>query len=85
MVSRASHFALFLGCPLSSSTSAGVEGGLLSCGGAPSGPPSPLDSLAQARAHSTQVRPLPVTGPRVEPKPAFLAIASQACRPQDYE
>ena len=53
--------------------------------GAPSGPPSPLDSLAQARAHSTQVRPLPVTGPRVEPKPAFLAIASQACRPQDYE
>ena len=33
MVSRASHFALFLGCPLSSSTSAGVEGGLLSCGG----------------------------------------------------
>lgn len=38
MVSRASHFALSLGCPLSSSTSAGVEGGLLSCGGLLEGP-----------------------------------------------
>lgn len=39
------------------------------------GPPSPR-SLDQARAHDTQVRPLRVSGPRLEPKPAFLAIAN---------
>lgn len=43
--------------------------------GGPCRPPPPPGSLAQARAHGTQVRPRAVTGPRLEPKPAFLATA----------
>lgn len=33
-------------------------------------------SVVQARAQSLWVRPLPVTGPHLQPEPAFLAIAN---------